>query len=65
MNEEIYKGMVFKGKCESLGQKGDGVFRIGKKGFVIIVPKAVVGQEYTIEVVRLSDKFGFGVIKDE
>lgn len=65
MSDELSVGMIVRAECKGLGSKGDGVFRLGKSQFVVIVPQAVVGKTYEIEITHLLEKNGFGIIKRE
>ena len=44
-------GEKFEGECISKGAKGDGIFK--KDGFIVIVPKAEVGNTYKIQVILI------------
>lgn len=41
---------------EHIGDKGDGIAKI-ESGFVLIVPETEVGDELTVEIVRVNENF--------
>lgn len=45
---------------ESIGNKGDGICKVDN--FVILVPAAIINQEYLIRVDKVKSKFAFGTI---
>ena len=47
--------------CESIGKKGDGIFRY--EGFVIIVPGVEVSRVYQISIIKVLKSMAFGEVK--
>jgi len=60
--DDLEERSVFTGVCESIGVQGDGIFKVGSSGFVIMVPNTVLGEEYTVEITRLFERYGFGTV---
>lgn len=46
---------------EDLGQQGDGIARVGR-GYVIIVPGAVVGDEVQVQITETRESVGFATV---
>ncbi|MFP4655898.1 MAG: TRAM domain-containing protein [Methanohalobium sp.] len=54
----VQSGERYDVKIEDIASKGDGIARVS--GFVIFVPETSVGDEVTVEVTKVMDKFAFG-----
>lgn len=48
-------------EIEGVGEKGDGIARVGP-GYVIFVPDTAVGDRVTIEVTQIRENFGFAEV---
>lgn len=53
----VAEGDVISGKIDSLGEKGDGVLKIGT--FVIFVPDVVKDEEVKLKITRVLKKYAF------
>ena len=56
----VKEGDIVELKCESKGEKGDGIFKF--EGFVIIVPETEMGSTYKIKINVVKFKVAFGEI---
>ncbi|WP_410806939.1 TRAM domain-containing protein [Methanohalobium sp.] len=56
----VRSGERYDVKIENIASKGDGIARIN--GFVIFVPETSVGDEVTITVTKVMQKFAFGEV---
>jgi predicted RNA-binding protein with TRAM domain len=56
----VRSGEKYDVKIENIASKGDGIARIN--GFVIFVPDTSVGDEVTITVNKVLEKFAFGEV---
>ena len=56
----VRSGERYDVKIENIASKGDGIARVG--GLVIFVPDTSVGDEVTIAITKVMDKFAFGEI---
>lgn len=54
-------GETLEVEIEDLGDKGDGIARIGP-GYVIFVPETDVGDRVRIEITEAVDNFAFGSV---
>lgn len=48
-------GDVLELKCEGIGKKGDGIFRVSR--FVVMTPKTEIGTVYRLKITFVMDKF--------
>ncbi len=53
----VQSGEMYDVKIENIASKGDGIARVN--GFVIFVPDTSVGDEVTIKVTKVMQKFAF------
>ena len=60
----VKEGETVNLKCESIGDKGDGIFKLD--GFVIIVPATKVDETYNIKIHTVRPRVAFGdVVESE
>lgn len=52
---------VLEVEIEDIGEKGDGIARIGP-GYVVFVPNTAVGDRVAIKITEARENFGFGEI---
>ena len=48
-------------EIEDVGEKGDGVARVGP-GYIVFVPDTDIGDRVTIEITKIQENFGFGEV---
>lgn len=48
-------------EIEDVGEKGDGVARVGP-GYIVFVPDTDIGDRVTIEITKTQENFGFGEV---
>lgn len=60
----IKEGDIITLECESIGTKGDGIFKVDG-GLVVIVPNTEVGSTYKIKITAVRNKVSFGEICNE
>ena len=56
----VEAGESYEVTIEDIAKKGDGIARI--EGFVIFVPDTSVGDEVTINVTKVTQKFAFAEV---
>lgn len=60
----VEAGETLEVDIEDLGDKGDGIARIGP-GYIIFVPGTDVGDRVEIEITEARENFGFGDVINE
>lgn len=62
-NPPISVGDEYTGRIDSVGEKGDGIFRV--KGFVVFVPNVNRGDFVKIKITKVLAKVSFGEVVEK
>lgn len=57
----VEEGEIREVEIEDIGEKGDGIARIGP-GYIVFVPDTVVGDRVTVEITDVRENFAFGEV---
>lgn len=57
----VEEGEIREVEIEDIGEKGDGITRIGP-GYIVFVPNTVVGDRVTVEITDVRENFAFGEV---
>lgn len=59
----INVGEEYTGRIDSVGEKGDGIFRV--KGFVVFVPNVKRGDFVKVKITKVLAKVSFGEVTEK
>ena len=57
----VTKGEELEVEIEDVGEKGDGIARVGP-GYIVFVPDTDIGDRVTIEITQTRENFAFGEV---
>lgn len=57
----VEEGEIREVEIEDIGEKGDGIARIGP-GYIVFVPETVIGDRVTVEITDVRENFAFGEV---
>lgn len=57
----VEEGEIREVEIEDIGEKGDGIARIGP-GYIVFVPDTVLGDRVTVEITDVRENFAFGEV---